>query len=105
MRYSGTADSFYELHDFPRCSQIVVSTNAFVPKRNRGKGYGAYDHMVRVAKAQELGYDLMICTVAGTNKAEQHILAKNRWKHVHSFVNRVTENVIQIWVKDLSEGR
>ena len=65
MRFSDQY-GFYELNPFPGSNQVVVSNHAFIFPKFRGKGFGKIQHMERLIKARELGYDLIVCTVRAT---------------------------------------
>lgn len=92
---------FYELNPFPGCNQIVVSNHAFIYPKYRGKGLGQSQHQQRLAKAKELGYNLILCTVNKSNAAELHILDKNGWLPVERFTNTETGNDVAIWSRQL----
>lgn len=90
---------FYELNPFPGCNQIVVSNHAFIYPEFRGKGYGVRQHVDRLRKAQELGYDMIICTVRDDNAPELHILKKFEWTFLTSFISTETGHLVQMWSK------
>lgn len=100
MRYADE-NGFYELNDFPGCSQIVVSNNALIYKHKRGKGRGQEAHHFKLKKAKIMGYDYMLCTVISTNAVQIHILEKNGWKKLDEFVSRKTENTVIIYGRQL----
>lgn len=91
----------YTLAPMPGCCGIVVSTGAWIHPFFQGKGLGDYFHKERVNLMKDLGYSCGMCTVTSENKTQIHILEKNNWKQVHSFENKRTGNIVQIWVKDL----
>lgn len=99
MRFSNEF-GFCDLNEFPGCSQLVVSNHAFIYKEHRGQGKGDENHKKRLARIKSLGYDAVICSVRADNAPQIVILNKNGWKLVWSFRNRVTEKIIQIWVKE-----
>lgn len=100
MRFANYA-GHYELNSFPGCNQLVVSNHAFVKKHLRGSGRGKLQHNVRLAKAKELGYDCIICTVRRDNAVEKVILTRNNWTKVHEFYNSETEHTIEVWARNL----
>lgn len=100
MRF-GNEFGFYELNPFPGCNQLVVSNHAHIYPWFRGKGHGQKQHLERLAKARELGYNKIICTVNSENAAEIHILNKNHWTKHGDFVNKETGGLVEIWSRDL----
>ena len=92
---------YCELNPFPGCSQIVISNHGVIFEGYRGQGHGTDNHNLRVARAVDLGYDLMLCTVNTENVAEKAILRKSRWKFLQSFGNTETKNQIELWSKQL----
>ena len=93
---------YCELNSFPGCSQIVVSNHGVVFPKFRGQGNGHKNHQLRVARAKDLGYDLMICTVRADNAAEKAVLTKNGWEFLKRFLNTESANVVELWCKELS---
>ena len=96
MRFANQ-DGFSELNNFPGCNQIVVSNHAFIYPSKRGQGKGQEQHSTRLFRARELGYNYIICTVNQANDVERHILLKNRWSLLDSFLNEETGHVVEIW--------
>lgn len=92
---------YCELNDFPGCSQIVVSNHAFVYPKHRGKGHGRHNHRLRLQRATDLGYDLIIATIRVGNEAEESIVKTEGWQEVFRFINSNTGNTVGIWVKQL----
>lgn len=100
MRFADDV-GFYELNPFPGCNQICVSNHALIYAEERGKGLGQIQHQERLRKAEELGYDFIICSVRADNVVEITILKKNGWIMSHEFVSRETGNTVQIWGRAL----
>lgn len=100
MRYADQF-GFYELNPFPGCNQIVVSNHAFIYPEYRGKGYGKKQHIERLNKARELGYNAIICTVSKENEIELKMLEKNDWKFCYNFWNQETGNLVAVYMRQL----
>lgn len=100
MRY-GDKYGFYELNPFPGCNQIVVSNHAFIYPEFRGKGFGKLQHIERLEKAKELGYNYIICTVSRGNLQELHMLQMNCWVDLTWFKNTESDHTVAIWGRDL----
>jgi hypothetical protein len=94
MRFT-TEYGFYELNPFPGSNQIVVKNHAFV--NVKGQGHGSKQHFQSNEKAEELGYDYMLCTVREDNLAQINILKAHCWNFFDSFKSTETEHVVQIW--------
>jgi ribosomal protein S18 acetylase RimI-like enzyme len=94
-------NGFCELNPFPGCNQIVISNHAFVYPEKRGKGHGTQNHLLRVERATNLGYDLILCTVREDNRKEKHILNKEGWQFLTCFLNSETGHEIELWSKRL----
>jgi RimJ/RimL family protein N-acetyltransferase len=103
MRF-GNEYGYCELNDFPGNSQIVVSNHAFIYPKYRGKGHGTENHIKRVDRAKDLGYDYMICTVRKNNVAELAILKKEGWKELDEFKNTNTGNDVLIYGKIITKN-
>ncbi len=90
------------IDDLPGCSQIGVFHSVFVPLGQRSNGLGAKGHQERLAEAERLGYDTVLCTAQLSNTAQISILEANHWTHVHSFTSSKTGNLVGVFIKDLS---
>lgn len=93
---------FYELNPFPGCNQIVVSNHAFIYSPYRGKGFGRQQHIERLNKAKDLGYNLIICTVSKDNQQEIKMLEKNNWKAAEYFWNVETGHLVHVYMRELT---
>lgn len=100
MRFANE-DGWYELNPFPGCNQICISNHAFIYPDKRGQGMGQRQHLERLAKAKELGYDMIVCTVRDDNPAEIHILEKNGWTWQTNFLNKETGHCISLYTRGL----
>lgn len=98
MRFSNE-NGFCELNPFPGCNQIVVSNHAFIFPEKRGKGEGRKNHQLRVQRAKDLGYDLVLCTVRSNNVRELAILTTEKWEKLTTFKNSETGNMVELWMK------
>ena len=91
----------HSLSQLPGCCGVVVSHNSYIARDLRGYGLGDYFHKERLKSAKAQGYSCIMATTVSTNLAEIHILEKNGWKKVHEFVNKRTNNTVQVWIKDI----
>ena len=89
-----------ELNPFPHCKHIVVSNKAFIWPQYRGKGHGYRNHQLRLKRAKDMGYKVVICTVRSDNQPERRILQRAKWKMVH-WTYSDSGKWVEIWVKDL----
>jgi len=86
----------FELIAMPGCCGIVISTNCWVLHKLRGCCIGQFLHKLRIEIAKHWGYSILMCTDVSTNKIQNHILAKNNWKQLQNFINKRTENSVNI---------
>lgn len=92
----------YKLAEMPGCCGLAISYNAEIHPDVQGFGLGEHFHKERLELISRFGYSCAICTVTEQNTKQIELLLKNNWRRVHSFINRRTRNVVQIWVKDIS---
>ena len=100
MRFSDKY-GFYELNPFPGSNQIVVSNHAFIYPEHRGQGRGKQQHLERLHKAREFGYDYILCTVNEKNDIEIHILRKYNWVKMTFFWSRETDHGVLLFGRNL----
>lgn len=84
---------FYFISNFPGNNELAVTHNVYIDPLYRGKGAGQKQHLERLAKIQEMGYVAAVCTVNAGNVVEKHILVKNGWKLVWTFISKDGEPV------------
>lgn len=104
MRFSNEY-GYCELNPMPGCSQIVVSNHGVIFPEFRGQGNGHKNHQLRVRRATDLGYDLMLCTVRKDNVQEHAVLIKNGWERLLEFHNSETGNDVELWSKKLDRAK
>ena len=92
---------YCELNPFPGCNQIVISNHGVVFKEHRGQGHGQANHQLRVERAIDMGYDLMLCTVKADNAAEIHILNSHGWTRLDTFLNSESGSIICLFSKHI----
>lgn len=90
--------SSFSLSALPSCSAICVSNEAVV--RPAGLGIGQLLTEMRMYIAKEVGFQQMMCTTSSLNVAQNHILAKLKWK---ASVEQLPHNGhhVFVWTKDL----
>lgn len=93
----------YTLFPMPGCCGIVVYSGARIHGLQRRNGLGQHFFSEAFQLMEETGYSCSVCTVISSMTAQIHILEKNGWSKVHSFINRRTENEVQIWVKNINQ--
>lgn len=87
-----------EIDSLPGCTQIAVSHSVYLPVHHRGDGLGTTANTKRKQIAfDELGYDMMICTIDGNNLPQKQILLTNGWKFLNYFVSRKTGHTVELW--------
>jgi predicted GNAT family acetyltransferase len=100
MRFNH-GDVIGEIDNLPGCSQVAVFHSVFVPSGQRGKGLGRVAHAERLVEAENLGYDICLCTAQLSNTAQVRILEENKWELVKSFTSTKTGNLVGIFIKGL----
>lgn len=90
-----------EIDNLPGCSQIAVFHSVFVLPGLRGKGLGKQAHAERLVEAENLGYDVAMCTAQLSNEPQIRILEENKWERVHVFTSKKTGNAVGIFIKEL----
>lgn len=86
-----------EIDSLPGQSQIAICHSFFIANFKRGNGKGhqlKFKQMKALYRAQ---YDYALCTVAGDNERQKHVLSKSRWKKLAEFANRRSGGVTEIW--------
>lgn len=93
----------YTLYPMPGCCGVVVYSAAQIHSPQRGNGLGQHFFSEASQLMEDTGYSCSICTVISSMKSQIHILEKSGWSKVHSFINRRSENEVQIWVKNINQ--
>ena len=87
-----------EIDTLPGCTQIAISHSVYLPTIHRGKGKGTLANSKRQRIIfDELGYDMMICTIDSSNTCQKQILRANGWKLLDKFVSSKTEHLVELW--------
>jgi len=92
------------LQEMPGCCAILVSrNNSVLPIRHR-RGFGSLLQEIKIWLRDRMGYGSLMCTVAGHNEAENHLLEKFGWvPHTSTFTNPKTNNQIRVWINHKSK--
>lgn len=80
-------EKYGKLDDLPGNCEVGVSHSVYIPVCERGQGIGQRQHKKRLRYLQQTGHGYVICTVNATNYVELHILDKNGWKRLDSFIS------------------
>lgn len=87
-----------ELDTLQGCTQVAVSHSVFLEASARGNGKAIPANWARQKLVfEELGYDMMICTVDQANERQRHILKKSGWTWLDEFISRKTGHVVELW--------
>lgn len=105
-KYNNTVIASWELVQMKNCCGACVSTAAEVREKFRGLGIGSLLNQMRVKMAKSDNYGVLFCTAVISSKCkaektQQHILERNGWTLVHSFVNPRSKNKVGMYVKNL----
>jgi len=83
------------------CSAVVISHAMQIYPKYRGKGMSRQNLALRMSRAKQNGYGLMIATVRADNAAEQHLLSTTAgWTMAYAFKNPKTQADLTLWVCD-----
>jgi hypothetical protein len=97
FRYIAT----FRMSQLNGCCGVCVSYNVQTSEAYRGRGIGKLLNQLRVQIADYLDYTVLLCTDVQQNTAQRKIIAKNSWKDIHTFVNKRTNNTVNISVINL----
>jgi len=87
-----------EIDTLPGCSQVAVSHSVFIHENARGHGLGRLANKERRNVAfNDLGYDMMICTIDSSNAAQRSLLQSENWRCLTSFKSRKTGHTVELW--------
>lgn len=87
-----------ELDTLPGCSQVAVSHGVFIDETSRGHGLGRLANQERRQVAfNDLGYDMMICTIDSSNTHQRSLLQSEGWSCLKSFKSRKTGHTVELW--------
>lgn len=90
-----------EIDTLPGSPQIAVSHAVFIYPENRGTGKGTLNHMLRLNRLKNMGYNYVLATMRAGNAREEAILVKNEWRKLDQFVSSATGNTVILWGKRL----
>lgn len=93
----------FDLDPFPGCHFVGISHALEIKPEYRNKGYGTQAHKDRLDIARSLGYQILLCTIRSTNKAQVKILRKYGWKIVKEFSNIRANRSVTLYYKDLHD--
>ena len=75
------------------------SHSAHIHWTHRGKGLGTEAHMARLAKAKEIGFKYLMCSIRTDNMAQRAILKKAGWIKLHDL--KTYCSTVELWLIDL----
>lgn len=110
MRYSfyssgQKCNGSYSLSPLPGSTQVAVSHDVFLKKEFRGLGLSVPFAKERFKTAEELCFDLLICTCVETNIPQIKTLVKMGWVKVTVFTSSKTDNEVGVWIKHIKESK
>lgn len=95
----------YEIESLPGSPQCAISLRTFVYPEKRNKGEGQKQHTARLRQLENLAYDYVLATANLSNVKEVHILIKNGWKQLDSFVSSSTGHTVGIFGRPISRQK
>lgn len=88
-----------EIDTLPGSPQVAVSHAVFIYPEHRGTGKGSLNHILRLKRLKEMGYNYVLATMRAGNAAEEAILMKNGWTVLDRFVSSATQHIVILWGK------
>ena len=103
--HQGAADSHigrFTLAPLAGCCGVVVSTDSYLEESWRKTPVvSEHFHKLKEETARKLGYSLMLATTQLRNIPEVVGASKAKWKFIHFFRNKRTDNDLGLMIKDL----
>lgn len=102
IRIGESPVGWFRLSYFPMCRHILVSTDAEVSEKVRGKGLGKILHRLRLELAKSGLVQMLLCTARADNEAQNKILLANDWKIKETITIRPCQESkykVNLWVK------
>lgn len=92
----------FVLSPLPGCCGVVVSTASYLEEKQRGLSYISTSfHEIKEKVARHYGYSLMLSTVQLRNLPEIIGASKAKWRFIHHFRNKRTDNDLTLGIKEL----
>lgn len=92
---------YFYLEQLPGCCGVIVLNTMQVCHGYTHLGIGLLLNELAKEIAKVHGYTVMLATDKHNNLPQRRILMKNNWVDVHQFVNKRTENTVDISIVDL----
>lgn len=92
-----------EITTLPGSPQVAVSHAVFIHPAHRGTGKGSLNHVLRLKRLKEMGYNYVICTVNAANGVERHILKENGWTELSNFQSSQTNHTVCLYGRELTQ--
>lgn len=90
-----------EIDTLPGSPQVAVSHAVFIYPESRGTGKGSLNHLLRLKRLKEMGYNYVLATMRVGNAREEAILLKNEWRKLDEFTSSATGNKVILWGKTI----
>ena len=100
LKYKGENIGGFKYCQLPGCCGVMLLYNVRIRFDFQNKGIGTQVFKIVEKIAEEKNFTILMCTdVVG--RTSERIIEKLGWHHIFSFVNKKTENHINISIKKL----
>lgn len=95
----------FQLKDMYNCCGIIVGSELFVHKGYRNKGLGGVLTKFMIDFSTYYGYGVLQGADRKDNEHQIKIFEKLGWECKSEFINPKTQNVLKMWLFNLSENK
>ena len=82
---------------------IAVSYYVFMKSAFLHKGFGREENNKRLQHLKNNYMDYVLATVGAKNEREQHILIKNGWKLLDTYLNSCSDHTVSLFGRSLED--
>lgn len=90
-----------EITTLPGSPQVAVSHGVFIYGEFRGTGKGTINHILRLKRLKNMGYNYVICTVRDGNAPQEHTMESHGWTKLAGFKSSATDHNVSIYGKEI----
>lgn len=95
------AKFYFSLTSLPGNEEVFVSHNSYVVPELRANGFGQAMHKEKLELMSNYGGRYALATVDDENQIQKHIMEKNGWKILDSFLSLCTCHKVLIYGRQL----
>lgn len=95
--------TIFGISPFPGCCALCISNNTQVRTEYQNRGINRVGLRLREAIANFMGYTAILCTDIARNESSIKTIEGGGFTKFHSLKNRRTNNLVNLYIKDLGE--